>query len=155
MGSLYDKLKSPSVSSRRLKQLRYLLLFHLIITLIYEVIWTYFCTIGYREDIEKYDTDEIWKREFFKATRNFFIFTEILNFLVLCVGGVATYKNHRLLLICFILMFLMEWGFELIGIYASGDFNIFVYKVICQVTKPGLLLLSLIYCWVMQESASQ
>lgn len=154
MGSIYDKIKSPNVSKRRLKQLRYLLMLHFVITLVYEVIWTYFSTIAYQADIRNYDTDEIYKREFFKATRNFFIFTEILNFLVLCVGGVAIYKNHRLLLIVFIVMFLMEWGFELIGIYASMDFNIFVYKVICQITKPGLLLFSFIYCWIMEESSS-
>lgn len=148
---LSDDSETPKVSLKRLKQFRVFLLSHLAFSLIYELLANYLCVTLYQKDIQSYEKDDIWKREFFKATRNLFVFTTILTFLVICVGAIGVYKKNRILTAIFIVMIIMEWGFELIGVFTSQDWKIFIYKVICQLTRPSLFLSTAIFWWLMED----
>ena len=151
MGFIVDEIPIPLISSKRLRRFRYFVLFHICASLLYEIICTYLITQAYRQDIYSYDKDRIWIRETFKATRNLFIFTAILAFLVLSIGLVGVFKDSRILVMIFLVMHVLVWGFELIGVYMSNDYNVFIYKAICELTKPSLFLVALIYWWIMKE----
>ncbi|XP_074597715.1 uncharacterized protein LOC141852572 [Brevipalpus obovatus] len=146
-------LKPPNLNPKKVEQLKYLLIFYYILTLCYEWSWTWYAIGEYSKDIQRYEEDEIWKREFFKSTRNFFVFCQILTSLVLSLGLLATYRNLKVLLCVSIAMLIIEWGFEFIGIYTSMDFNVFVYKVIGMVMRPGLFILASLHAWVMKSDA--
>ena len=147
----------PAIDPKKIEKLKYLLMFYLVLALAYEWTWTWYSINEYESEIQKYDEDPIWKREFFKSTRNLFIFCAVLTTLVLSLAIFATYRNSRLFLCISIVLIIMEWGFEFIGIYTSGDFNVFIYKIIGMVMRPGMFILAILHAWVMKgpESMAQ
>ncbi|RWS05463.1 hypothetical protein B4U79_09716 [Dinothrombium tinctorium] len=131
--------------------LKHILITSLFLALVFEILWTVYICKAFKDDIKTYEKDAIWIKEFYKSTRNFFVFTVILVSLTAFIGFAAAYAENKALMILFVVAYVMEWGFELIGVYASDDHNVVVYKLICQALKPFILLLSLIFICIIKE----
>ncbi|KAI1290897.1 hypothetical protein HDE_07762 [Halotydeus destructor] len=134
-----------TVNKKTFLGLKYFLLAYLSLVLIFEILWTVYITEQFYQDLLKYDWEEIWIKEFYKSTKNFFIFTAILVVLSLLLGIAATYTNNRSLLLVFLVGMAAEWTFELVGIYASHDKNVVIYKLIPATLRPLLVILSLVF----------
>lgn len=77
----------PKVQSKkRFYALKYILLAYLTLVLVFEIAWTFFIVKQFKSDLQSYDWDEVWIKEFFKSTKNFFIFTVILTVLGVLMG---------------------------------------------------------------------
>lgn len=72
--------------------------------------------------------------------------------LIHSLGILATFRGHRSLLCVAIFMLIIEWGFEFIGIFASTDFNVFIYMLIGMIMRPGLFVLASFYAWCMKPT---
>ena len=134
----------PSQSSgpsRHLSCLKYFLLTYLIVTLVAEVAWTFYSINALRADLEKYEEAGEWEptfvREFFKSSKNFFLFDLIMVTVVLCVGLGAVMTQSSALLISFLVLFSIEWIFELIGVYHSQERQVVMYRMVPALLRPG------------------
>ena len=133
------------VNNKRYYVLKYVLLAYLVLVLIFEALWTFYIVNKFHEDLQTYEWDAIWIKEFYKSTKNFFIFTVILIVLAGLLGLAATYTENRTLLLVFIMLLIAEWGFELIGVYASKDRNVVIYKMVPATLRPGLIVISYLF----------
>jgi len=134
-----------TVSKKKFYALKYLLLAYLLLVLAFEIIWTIVIVKQFHQDLHNYDWEEIWIKEFYKSTKNFFIFTVILIVLATLLGLAAAFSENRSLLLVFIFVLIAEWGFELIGVYASQDRNVVIYKLIPATLRPGLIVVSAMF----------
>lgn len=146
--------RNSSDESRAIRWLRVALLITIPLSLAYEALFSLYTCEQLRIQLGSYrDQDEVWVREFYKTSKNFFVFTVILSTLVFALGMVGVYGRSRLLIGLFLFGFLLEWGFELIGIYCSADWNVIYYKILCEATRPLLFLLALLYAYLISDFA--
>lgn len=139
-------------TSRAIVWLRKALMLLIVVGLAYETLFSFYICDQLRLQLASYrDQDEVWVREFYKTSKNFFVFTVILITLVFTLGMVAVYSRSKLLLGLFLFGFLLEWGFELIGIYCSADWNVIYYKILCQAGRPVLFLLATLYAYFISD----
>jgi len=125
--------------------MKYLLMAYLVLVLAFEILWTTFIVYRFHADLATYDWDATWIKEFYKSTKNFFLFTAIIVSLVLFLGLAAAGSENKSLLMVFLVLFMGEWGFELIGVYCSQDWNVMVYKLIPGAMRPGLILVGFLF----------
>lgn len=132
---------TTSATSRHITCFKYFLLTYLIFTLIAEVVWTFYSINALRADLEKYEEAGEWEptfvREFFKSSKNFFLFDLIMVTVVLCVGLGAVTTQSSPLLISFLVLFSIEWIFELIGVYHSQERQVVMYRMVPALLRPG------------------
>lgn len=144
--------KPSETSSKSFKRkflcLKYLLFIYLLLVLIFEMMWTYF-VVNYQlyQDLVSYheDWNEVWLKEFYKSTKNFFLFIMILLVLSMAIGLAAVATENRSLLGAFIAIILTEWIFEFIGVYESKDRNVLIYRMIPSTLRPGIFVISYIF----------
>ena len=112
------------------------------------MMWTFF-VVNYQlyNDLVSYheDWDDVWIREFYKSTKNFFLFIMILLFLTIVIGLAAVGTENRSLLGVFIAILITEWIFEFIGVYESKDRNVLMYRMIPSTLRPGIFVITYIF----------
>lgn len=132
--------------------LKYGLVLTIALNMIYETVLSYYICDFLKEDLAAYKhQDEVWIREFYKTSKNFFVFTVILMILVSALGIVSVYNNSRLLVPLYLFGFLLEWGFELIGIYCSNDKNVIFYKIMCELGRPLIFILGTAFAYIISD----
>lgn len=132
--------------------LKYGLVLTIALNMIYETVLSYYICGFLKDDLAGYKhQDEVWIREFYKTSKNFFVFTVILMILVSALGIVSVYNNSRLLVPLYLFGFLLEWGFELIGIYCSNDWNVIFYKILCEVGRPLIFILGPAFAYLISD----
>ena len=132
--------------------LKYGLVLTIALNMIYETVLSYYICDFLKQDLAAYKhQDEVWIREFYKTSKNFFVFTVILMILVSALGIVSVYNNSRLLVPLYLFGFLLEWGFELIGIYCSNDRNVIFYKILCEVGRPLIFILGTAFAYIISD----
>lgn len=128
----------------------------MVLILIIEVAWAAYSSQGLKRDLQEFvdagDLDQTYMREFYKSTKNFFMFNLILIFLSICIGCAAVGTENKQLLLAFLVIFGIEWVFEVIGVYNSGDRNVVIYRMIPALLRPGLIVSSVIFMRVMSKA---
>lgn len=121
----------------------------MLLVLVMEIAWSWYSTQGLKKDLQAYvdsgDWEQTYVREFYKSTKNFFMFNLILIFLSICIGMAAVGTENRHLILAFLFIFSMEWFFELIGVYNSREKNVVIYRMIPALLRPGLIVSTIIF----------
>ena len=135
------QLSQSRGSPSHLPCLKYFLLAYLLFTLVAEIAWTFYSISALRQDLEQYEEAGEWEptfvREFFKSSKNFFLFDLIMVIVVLGVGLGAVATRSPPLLISFLVLFSIEWIFELIGVYHSQERQVVMYRMVPALLRPG------------------
>ena len=136
-------------SSSSFKFFKYFVFSYMLLVLLVEILWAAYSTQGLRKDLQAHVENGEWEqtylREFFKSTKNFFMFNLILIFLSICIGCTAVGTENRHLILAFIFVFSIEWFFEVIGVYNSKEKNVVIYRMIPALLRPGLIVSTLIF----------
>ena len=153
------KMRRPQLSSRQIYYLKIGCIVIMLLNTIYECLASYLVTDYFRQDIYSptgayTNRDEIWRREFFKSSRNFFIFTTILSLLPNLMGILGVFKRNRAILAFCIIFMVVEWIFEMVGLYASQDWRVTIYKMSCQALRPLVILICAANCLYMETDAN-
>ena len=131
------------------KFFKYFVFSYMLLVLVTEIAWAAYSTQGLKKDLQMYVESGEWEqtyvREFFKSTKNFFMFNLILIFLSLCIGMAAVGTENRHLILAFLFIFSMEWFFEVIGVYNSKEKNVVIYRMIPALLRPGLIVSTIIF----------
>lgn len=147
--SLVPTLSTVTKASSSFKFFKYFVFCYMLLVLGMEIGWAAYSTQGLKKDLQMYVESGEWEqtyvREFFKSTKNFFMFNLILIFLSICIGLAAVGTENRHLILAFVLVFGMEWFFEIIGVYNSKEKNVVIYRMIPALLRPGLIVSTLIF----------
>ena len=154
--SMPSLVTSSSEASRAFKCLKYMIFGYMLLILVCEVGWTAYSTQGLKKDLQAEvnsgQLDQTYMREFYKSTKNFFMFNLILVFLSICIGCAAVGTENKELLLGFLIIFSVEWVFEVIGVYNSGDKNVVIYRMIPALLRPGLIVSSIFFLRFMSKA---
>lgn len=154
-----SSFRHPFGSSTAFKVLKYFVFCYMVLILITEIGWSVYSTQGLKRDLQAYvdagDWEQTYVREFYKSTKNFFMFNLILIFLSICIGCAAVGTENKKLILAFLVIFSIEWGFEIIGVYNSGDRNVVIYRMIPALLRPGLIVGTVIYYRALGKILSQ
>jgi hypothetical protein len=148
--------KSSVKPSTSYKCLKYFVFSYLVLILVSEIAWAAYSTAGLKKDLQAEvdagELDQTYMREFYKSTKNFFMFNLILIFLSICIGCAAVGTENKQLLLAFMIIFGIEWIFEVIGVYNSGDKNVVIYRMIPAILRPGLIVSSIMFMRFMSKA---
>ena len=152
-------MRYPRLNTCQIYRLKQACMVILFLNIVYECLACYLVVSCLRKDLHEAvgdygQRDETWRREFFKSSRNFFVFSAVLSLIANCMGLLGAHKQIRVILAICVSFMALEWGFEMIGIYFSQDWRIALYKMACQALRPLVFLISAAYCLFMESDTS-
>jgi len=152
LSSSSSKTKVPT----SFRVLKYFVFIYLLVILAAEISWAVYSCQSLKRDLQAEvdagQLDQTYMREFYKSTKNFFMFILILIFLAICIGCAAVGSENKALVVVFMIILAIEWIFEIMGIYNSGDRNVVIYRMIPALLRPGLVVSIVFFYRVMSKA---